>query len=133
MNNSNFLGKELRTFTAPPSVFLFVISYAFSPEYSEHNIEVPIRNDHDLTHKPQEGMVSRVTTITVDLPPTSEIGSRYSEMSISWGGRPRFRVDTQPEGNEPHGPKEWCKLCEKLDFKHEKLSIDRMCVHMLAK
>lgn len=133
MNDLNFLGKELRTFAFLHGCFLFVISYAFSPEYSERNIEVPIRNDHDLTSASQEGMVSRVTTITVDLPPTSEIGSRYSDMSISWGGRPRFRVDTRIEVNDHHEQKEWCKLCEKLDVKLEKLSLDNMFMHMLAK
>ena len=72
----------------------------------------------------------------VNLLPTSEIGSRYSELSVSWGvkghhgywGSPDFYTNYMSE------VKEFCKLCLKLELpRNERLPVQHMHEHMRAK
>ncbi|KLO06472.1 hypothetical protein SCHPADRAFT_1002335 [Schizopora paradoxa] len=102
----------------------------------ELNASVPLQNDHDVDSKALGDLVIRVhPPASVELLPTSEIGSRYSELSISWGVEKEYDV---PDIDTDYVPekKEFCKLCEKLKLSknwNEWLPVDHMREHMRAK
>ncbi len=92
-------------------------------------------------------LVSRARRTTVDMTPTGENADRYSALSTSWGrladnyevieefifDRPEDVSEAEDEDDRTTPEvfkRHYCRLCEKLDFKHVEGSERRMRRHM---
>lgn len=115
------------------------MSSVFNITFRLRRTEVPIRNDHCLESGAVGELVSRIPLATADLAPTGENGSRYAELSISWGhttredeGHIRYETDDSEDELEEQDIefRRKCKFCALLGVECEERTPERFRSHM---
>ncbi|KLO04424.1 hypothetical protein SCHPADRAFT_754861 [Schizopora paradoxa] len=95
-------------------------------------LKIPLLNDHDLTSEVDGKLVARIPRPTVDLMPLDFSMNRYSQLSMSLGGKELHNTDFSRAIDECDGEPEYidlgnldvtrmsesCPMCSKLGYLH---------------